>query len=164
MSQEDLSSARYQDKLAAARLDGVDANVREQETRVAQLRDTLAEARMRTPFAGVVASRYLDAGATVAHGERVVRIIGADNPLVRFAVPETDAGLLAVGRPVVVGIKELGVTVPGEISGIAPDVDPPSQTIFVEALLASPGQLKDSIAVGRAVRVSLGGTSKQRSP
>jgi RND family efflux transporter MFP subunit len=163
VSQQDLSSARYQEKLAAARLEGVDANVKEQEARVAQMRDTLAEAQMRTPFAGVVANRYLDAGATVARGDRVVRVMGADNLLVRFAVPEGDARLLAVGRPVLVRIDDLGLAVAGEISGIAPDVDPPSQTIFVEAVLASPDRFKDSIVVGRAVRVSLGPAPERRS-
>jgi RND family efflux transporter MFP subunit len=161
VSQEDLSSARYQEKLAAAQLEGVDANVKEQEGRVSQLRDTLTEAQMRTPFSGVVANRYLDAGATVGRGDRVVRVMGAEGILVRFAVPEGDARLLAVGRPVLVRIEELGLSVPGQISGIAPDVDPPSQTIFVEAVLASPDLLKGSIVVGRAVRVSLGPATEQ---
>ncbi len=164
VSQEDLSSAQYQEKLGAARLEGMDANVKEQQARVAQMRDALAEAQMRAPFAGVVANRYLDTGATVARGERVVRVISTDSLLVRFAVPEKDARLLAVGHSVLIRTEERGLEAAGEISGIAPDVDPPSQAIFVEAVLKDPGLLKDSIVVGRAVRVSLAAGRSPRAP
>ena len=157
VSQEDLSSAQYQEKLAAARLSGTDANVREQQTRVAQLRDALAEVQMRAPFTGEVANRYRDTGATVAQGERVVRIISTDKLLVRFAVPEEEARQLVVRDPVRVRIEEHGLEIVGEISGIAPDVDPPSQAVFAEAVLTDSAGLKDSIVVGRAVRVSLPG-------
>jgi RND family efflux transporter MFP subunit len=155
VSLEDLSSARYQESLATARLEGADATVREQRARVAQLRDALAEAELRAPFAGTIAWRHLEPGATVGRGDRVLRIISADDPRVRFAVPERDAAALLVGRPVSVKIDGEATEVSGEISRVAPDVDPPSQMVFVEAMFAKAARPKDTIVVGRTARVSV---------
>jgi RND family efflux transporter MFP subunit len=155
VSEQDLASAQYQQRLAAASLSGAVANVREQEVRVAQLRDALAEAQLEAPFAGVVAARYVSVGATVAAGERVVRIMTSDEAVVRFAVPEADAPTIAVGKPVSLRIEGRDEALAGRIASIAPDVDPPSQMIFVEATLSDPTLAKDSIVVGRAARVSI---------
>jgi RND family efflux transporter MFP subunit len=156
VSEQDLSMARHQQRLAAARLEGADASMGEQRTRVAQIRDAIAEARVKAPFAGVVAARYLDAGATISRGERILKLMTTGTPLVRFAVPESEARTVAVHQAVNVLLDGRDSPLAARISRISPDVDPPSQMIFVEATIADSGHVEEAVLVGAAARVFLG--------
>src|SRR5262249_23965998 len=57
-----------------AKLDSAQATKLEKQARVRQLQETLSNAEIRAPFAGVVATRYADPGAIVSPSKPVIRV------------------------------------------------------------------------------------------
>jgi RND family efflux transporter MFP subunit len=53
---------------------------------------------VRAPFAGIVAARYIDPGATVTATTPLVRVVASGEPVLRFAVPEESASRVHVGE------------------------------------------------------------------
>lgn len=149
-SQEEIEATRLERDAAAAAHAAADARLDEQRARVRQLRDLLSRATLAAPFAATVGRRYLDPGAAVATGTPIVRLLTADDLLVRFAVPPEDAGTLVPGDGVVLHLAG-GVEARAVIERVAPEIDPPSQRVFVDAEPSVPSAL----ASGTALRVSL---------
>lgn len=153
-SREELANAHLEWKTAQAASDMATARVAEQRTRVEQLRNDVREAEIRAPFAGTVALRYLDPGAMALAGSPVVRLITSEKRLVRFAVPPQQIGELPEGTPVEARIESLGLAVRGTVRHVAPEIDPPSQMVFVEADLDLPSDLAGHVRAGLVARVS----------
>jgi RND family efflux transporter MFP subunit len=152
-SGEDLAAARYQAKLARVQVDAVGARLRQQRTRVEQLRQENAEAEIRASFEGIIAARYADPGARVEPGQPIVRLIAASERFVRFAVPEERVAEVEVGLPVRVAAGRLELL--GRVEKIAPEIDPASRMVFVEAGLEQVASALDVVLSGEIARVSL---------
>jgi RND family efflux transporter MFP subunit len=140
-SLEDLATAGYQKELAQARLDVATAQVGEKRARAAQLRQLRADADLRAPFEGIVAARYVDAGANVTATTRIVRLISSKPPFVRFAVPEKSRLKLGKGTRVRVEIEGEQQPARATIATIAPEIDSASRMIIVEATLDRPDEM-----------------------
>jgi RND family efflux transporter MFP subunit len=153
-SGEDLASARYQHKLAEARLSAVRAQLAEKRAHVEQLRQSNADAEIRAPFEGIVAARYVDPGANVTSATPIVRLISAGDLFVRFAVPEEKAATLAVGLPVRVGASDDRVSLCGNIAKVSPEIDAASRMVIVEARLDTP-PAGAPVLSGEMARVSI---------
>lgn len=131
-SSEAIAAARNERESAAAAYAAAEARVEEHRARVRQLRDHLSRATLTAPFTGTVAQRHLDAGAAVAPGVPVVRLITSQDLLVRFAVPPDLANDLQPGNEVTL-LLDGGGDSRAVVERVAPEVDAPSQRIFVEA-------------------------------
>ena len=113
-----------------------------------------AEAELRAPFAGSIADRYVDAGATLTSGDAVVRLI-SDARVLRFAVPESLASRLHLGAALRVEFPELApldselVALDAEVVAIAPEIQVGTRLIFAEATLVGGAELR----VGTVARV-----------
>jgi RND family efflux transporter MFP subunit len=154
ISEEELATARYEQRLAAARREGAQARVLEREARVAQLKQHLADATVRAPFDGLVASRYVDPGALVRPGQPLVHLLRAGIPQVRFAVPEEDARRVLRGLPVQVRVPETGLVLAGQVAHVAPEVDAASRMVHAIAQLEGP-QMPPHVPSGTVVRVAV---------
>lgn len=152
-SREEVEAARMEQETAQATLEAAQARVTEQETQVEQLRNRLQRTEIRAPFAGTVALRYLDPGATVLPGTPVVRLLGTEELVVRFAVPPEEVDSLGVGDALDVALGEDGLRAPAIVQHIAPEIDGPSQMIFIEARLDAPQDVLAGVRSGLAVRV-----------
>jgi RND family efflux transporter MFP subunit len=152
-SKEDLAQAELQTKTTSAALDAAQARVGEQRARVRQLQTSVGQNEVRAPFAGRIAERFVDVGAIVSLGRPIARLISGGDLLVRAAVPPEQARSLAVGRPVAVHIRTLGLTVPGRIERIAPEIDAASQMILIEAHLDPPAEAASRLQTGLVVEV-----------
>jgi RND family efflux transporter MFP subunit len=152
-SRRDLTDAQFRHRKAIAAHSAALASVGEQQAHLAQLRQRLGQAKVTAPFAGTIALRHLDPGATVVPGTPIVRLITSSELWVKFAVPGSDAARLAVGDKVKVELESLDATVLATIEQIAPEVEPNSQMIIVEAELAAPGELEDRLQSGLVARV-----------
>jgi RND family efflux transporter MFP subunit len=103
----------------------------------------LEKTRIRAPFEGVVARRYVRAGQKVALGDRLFWV-SAEAPLrLRFTLPESFLGHISNGQqfelssPDVPGMKQ------ARVIEVSPVVDPSSGTIEVLCqLVGSPGGLR----------------------
>lgn len=154
VSAQETSTARYQAKNADARHRRARADVLVAEARVKQAEQRQADTELRAPFDGVVAARYADPGAVVNTTAPIVRLIAAENPRVRFAVPERDAAMLSPGDGVQVRIDGFAATVPATVETVAPEVDAAAGLVFVEARFAD-GVTAGQVPLGVMVRVRL---------
>ncbi|HEU4411804.1 MAG TPA: efflux RND transporter periplasmic adaptor subunit [Polyangiaceae bacterium] len=153
---EDLSRATYQESAAKLRAETAGAQAGERRVRFEQLAQAARDAEIVAPFEGVVAARYADPGAVVTASTPVVRLISADDRVVRFAVAESHAGQARVGRPVRVARGAGGAAVGGVVESVAPEIDPSSRTLVAEARLDAAPDGGAAPTAGEVVRVSWG--------
>ncbi|MFZ6178854.1 efflux RND transporter periplasmic adaptor subunit [Nannocystis pusilla] len=152
VSGAELREHRYAEKLAAARKRSASASLRQQRSSVEDASAKIVEAQLRAPFAGAVSRRYVDAGATLELGRPVVQLI-SDARLVRFAVPEPRGEALRLGAAVRVEFVDEGLTVTGEVTAIAPEIDAGTRLVFAEARLAPQDGPLQALRVGTVGRV-----------
>ena len=127
--------------LASARARGVEARAG-----VRLLEKRVVESVVRAPFAGRIAERYVDPGAIVAAGTRLVRVVEVAPLRIRFEVPEHEVAGLARGTAVrvVTGVRgEVRAAGPGAgaaatITGVASEVSRDRRVAAVEAQLEAP--------------------------
>jgi RND family efflux transporter MFP subunit len=142
LSQEEVSNAKVL--------------VLERRTRVEELRAALTDARLRAPFDGVVAARYLDAGAMAAPQRPVVRLLGSDQPRVRFAIPEAQAGRVVVGDQASVQVKTMERPLAAVVESVAPEVDSAARMIFAVARVTAPAGVTERLSAGLLASVHTG--------
>jgi membrane fusion protein (multidrug efflux system) len=92
----------------------------------------LEKTRIRAPFSGVVARRYVREGQQVARGDRVFWITG-DGPLrMRFTMPERYIGRVKRGQELPLTTPDLpGQSYKARVLEVSPVVDPASSTFEV---------------------------------
>lgn len=162
-SGEEVSDARYQDKLSGPRMMTARATVDERAARVKQLRATLSDLDLRAPFDGTVSVRYVDSGAVVGPTTPIMRIISPDDLWVRFAVPEDRAVGIVAGRRLSVVIETMTDLV-AVVEKVAPEVDAASRMIVAEAKLELPAPARSGIRPGLAARVFPEREAGERAP
>jgi RND family efflux transporter MFP subunit len=153
VSGEELSSSRYQRKLAAVKLSAAEANVREKAAHLELLRVQVAEGKVEAPFDGTVVTRYVDRGALIHKGTPIVRIIESGDLKVRFALPEERANALGVDDKVRIVAGDLELS--GTVEKVAPEIDAATRMIFAEASLDAPTELRGRIRSGLVAHVWL---------
>jgi membrane fusion protein (multidrug efflux system) len=108
---------------------------------------TLLEfARIRAPFAGVVSRRHVDLGAFVPAGNgsqasQLFTLTDDDAVRIQAAVPEAEAGLVAVGQGLTITTESTGsLAFTAKVTRLAGVLEHPSQTMLVETELPNPGR------------------------
>src|SRR5690606_25011629 len=96
------------------------------------------ESKVRAPFAGRIAERFVDPGAIVAAGAKLVRVVATSPLRVRFDVPEQDVPTLRAGTAVNVFTKAGGDGVPAKVTGIGSEVSRERRVAAAEALIENP--------------------------
>lgn len=162
-SQEEMSDAKYQEKLAGPQLMTARAAVAEKSARVKQLRSALADLDLRAPFDGTVSLRYVDAGAVVGSTTPIVRIINQDDLWVRFAIPEDKGGGVMPGQRLRVAVETM-TEVTASVEKVAPEVDAASRMIISEAKLDVPPSWKTKIRPGLEAHIFAEKPSDARAP
>jgi RND family efflux transporter MFP subunit len=152
ISQEEVESSRYQAELAGPRLAVAEATAVERSARVRKLEQELADAALVSPFAGIVAARYVDPGAQVARGVAVLRVIRAEGTWVRFAAPDAFRSRVIADTLVDLKIDGSDIELTGAIETVAPEIDPSSRLIIAEARLDVDPSDREKV-LGRVARV-----------
>jgi HlyD family secretion protein len=151
-SEADLDKTEFEAKGAEYDLQGWRAIVRSNQATVRQLELELDQTRIRSPFDGVVAHRYIRVGQTVAKDDNCFRVSQLAPLEVRFQIPETSPELPRPGESVhlrLVGVNEETYT--ARITRVSPTVDPASDSYDVLARLT--GSNLGALRPGMAVRV-----------
>jgi RND family efflux transporter MFP subunit len=159
VSDEELSTSRFQQRAAEVKVAAAAANVSSKAAHLAQLRLLLAEGAVRAPFDCTVAVRYADVGALIHKGAPVVRIIASGELRVRFAIPEERGNVLALGDPVRIVAGEESLR--GAVEKINPEIDAAARMIFAEASLDLSGRSSGLVRSGQAARVHLASRGAQ---
>ncbi|HEY5934277.1 MAG TPA: efflux RND transporter periplasmic adaptor subunit [Kofleriaceae bacterium] len=137
----ELEIDRQRAKAAAlgASVESASASEAEAQARVRLLEKRIVESVVRAPFAGRVADRYVDPGAIVAAGARLIRVVAVAPLRVRFEVPESDVAQLAAGTLLTVTTQgSAGKGVQAKVSGVASEVSRERRVANVEALIETP--------------------------
>ena len=111
----------------------------------------LSRTVIRSPFAGVVITRHLDVGNTLADGQPVYTLADVARLLADVNVPERHVARLAAGQAVHLFADASGEKVEARIERIAPSVD--VETGTVKVTLAVPGS--GTLRPGTFVRVDI---------
>jgi RND family efflux transporter MFP subunit len=129
--------------------------VLDKKARVDELRSLVTDARLRAPFDGVVAQRYVDAGAMAGPTRPVVRLLGARDARVRFAVTEESAARVTVGMRAWLTVKASDRPLPLRVESVAPEVDTAARVIFAVARVEAPAPILRKLSDGMVGRVSI---------
>jgi membrane fusion protein (multidrug efflux system)/multidrug efflux system membrane fusion protein len=134
-SKQQLNKAHFALDRAWAAESRARAAITETEARVEQSRNRLRDAQIRAPFTGVIAKLYQNVGTSVGPDAPVARLISTDRLHVRFAAPLSLSTRLTLGQQVTVEVADAPQPRQAVIRQIAPELDPASKMIFVEAEL-----------------------------
>jgi RND family efflux transporter MFP subunit len=141
---QDLESARAQVAQAQAALQLAQAQ--------------LGEAFIQAPLDGVVSERFLSLGAMAGPTAPILTLVSSQTEVV-FSAEESVMGQLAVGQPVSITVSAYPEQVfAGQVSSIAPTVDPRTRTFKVKVSPQDPG---GRLKPGMFARVDLGPGGQQ---
>jgi RND family efflux transporter MFP subunit len=155
LSKEEVAASRSAAKLGGASLSAAQAAVAEQKARIAKLQESLKYTEVRAPFPGKIATTYVAAGAQLTTQSPIVRLVQNEALCVRFAVPAAYGKDVEIGKPVKFELETLSAGLPGTIENVAPEVDPGSQMLYVEASLDLSAAARAKIQPGLVARVAL---------
>ena len=143
-----FATAQNLDDIVAER-DGLRARVRQLGRALENARVDLKDANLRAPFSGVVVGRYLDAGATVAAGQPIVRLNENGALEATVGVPGRFARRITVGDAFTLTSADLSAS--AVVTGVGDEIDEATQTVSVRLEIAEdPGFIP-----GGLVRISL---------
>lgn len=143
-AQADLARARQADELARARLlrpsgsiaandfDKLDNGAKQAAVAGELAAKRLADTRLLAPFAGTVARKQVEVGATAGAGATVLTLADLSEVDVRVGVSEADVGQVRVGQEAAVEVPALGAVVAGRVAHVGVVADPASRTYSVK--------------------------------
>jgi RND family efflux transporter MFP subunit len=140
--------------ISAEELADARAQVVARRNHVEHLKAGIADAFLPAPFEAVVAARYVNPGTFVGPSRPVVRLLSGDSIRVRFAIPETDAGKVAIRSRVRITVQPRGERFTGVVESVAPEVDAAARMIFAVATVDVPSEARAALSSGMAARVS----------
>lgn len=123
------------------------------EAQSASATDRLEQATLRSPSAGVISRRYVQAGDRVDMNARIVDIVDTRTLQLSASVETQWLRLLRIGSPVTLALAQGSDSVRGRVSRINPTADPATRQVRVYVDIANPGnRLVGGLYVsGRAV-------------
>ncbi len=114
------------------------AGVAQARANVAAAEVMLGYAEVRSPVAGWVVERRVEAGDMASPGMPLFVVDDLSKVKVVVEVPESDVLGLAAGKDAVVAVPVLDREIPGRIERMVPGGDPTSRTYEVQIVLANP--------------------------
>jgi membrane fusion protein, multidrug efflux system len=128
------------DAVSRAEYDRAEAEFKQAEARIGEIKATIARKTIRAPFAGILGIRQVNLGQYLAGGDPIVPLQSLNPIYVNFGVPQQDAAQVRVGRQVRITAENLGGTAfAGRVTAINSVVDETTRNIQVQATLANPG-------------------------
>jgi RND family efflux transporter MFP subunit len=157
-SEADLDNADFLEKGAEYDLKAWEATVVGNQANVRELQAELDQTRIRAPFSGVIAHRYIREGQSVLKDEKCFRISQLSPLQVQFQVPETSGRKPHLGDAVhLATVEDAGRTLQARVVKMSPIVDPASDSYDVTARLT--GADISDLRPGMAVRVEWSGAA-----
>lgn len=151
-SEADLEHAEFEAQGAEFDLASWKANLEKTHAEIRRLEAEQDKTRIRAPFAGMVAHRYIRMGQGVSKSDKCFRISQLSPLLVQFQVPESAGRRPERGATVSLSlVGDANRALKARIVNVGPTVDPASDSYNVTAQLTGSG-LSD-LRPGMSVRV-----------
>ena len=104
------------------------------------LQARLDRTTVRSPVAGILDDRYVDAGEVVVPGTRIARVVDIDRLKITGGIPERFGPFIQPGGEAVISFDVLsGREFEGSIRYVGAAIDPRSRTFPIEILMDNPG-------------------------
>jgi membrane fusion protein (multidrug efflux system) len=141
--------------ITRADYDRAEAEQKQTEARVQEIRAIIDRKTIRAPFSGVLGLRQVNLGQYLSGGQAVVSLQSFDPIYVNFSVPQQETARMLIGRNVRVTLDDPDAAeFPGRITAINATVDEATRNIQVQATLANPkGVLRPGMFVQTQVLV-----------
>lgn len=135
----EIDRQRAKARALGSSFESAKASEAEAQARIKLLQRRVVESVVRAPFAGRIAERFVDPGATITAGARLVRLVALSPLRIRFEVPESDVPRLSVGTALTALTQAGGDKgVPARVTGIASEVSRERRVAVVEGLIDQP--------------------------
>ncbi len=139
-------------------LDRLDAEYKQADAKIGEIRATIQRKTIRAPFAGVLGIRQVNLGQYLDGGAPVVPLQAIRPVYVNFAVPQQQVAQLKIGSPIHVTAEgAVGIASDGKITAVDSVVDEATRNVQVQATLANadgklrPGMfVKTNVGMGTA--------------
>jgi membrane fusion protein, multidrug efflux system len=167
-SQRELAKANFdrmqglldEHVVSRAEFDQANAEYRQGDARVGEIKAAIARKTIRAPFSGLLGIRQVNLGQYLSAGTALVTLQSLNPIYVNFGVPQQAMSDVRAGRGVRVTEKDStdGVEFSGRITAIDSIVDSSTRNIQAQATLANPdGRLRPGMFV--QAEVTLGSPS-----
>jgi membrane fusion protein (multidrug efflux system) len=155
LSLERMRGLREKGVASQAEYDRVDAEAKQAEARVEEIRATIERKTIRAPFSGILGIRQVNLGQYLNGGDPIAPLQALDPVYVDFAVPQQEVGEMRAGAEVRVAIEGMaGDESRGKITAINSIVDEATRNVRVQATFANPeGSLRPGMFVEARVIV-----------
>lgn len=147
-------AARAQDEVRASEIQGARAALGQAQSELIVARQALADAQIIAPLAGQVASRSAEPGQIAGAGETLLRIVALDTVFFEPTVPEREVGRIRPGQPVEVRVDAFPDKLfQGKVTRVYPAGSGASRAFPVRITLSNPERLlrPEMFARGRIV-------------
>lgn len=160
VAEQVLKSTQQQVRDQEAALRSAQARVRAQQAVIAQEKERLSYAVLRSPIDGWVTQRMTEAGNLIQPGGELLRVGDFQIAQVDVQVSELELAGIAVGMPVRVRLDALGgPSRAGRVDRISPQADPVSRLVPVAVTLENGD---GRIGAGLLARVRFGRNAPER--
>jgi membrane fusion protein (multidrug efflux system) len=151
---------RERDVISQADLDRAQADFKQADANVDQIRAVIGRKQIRAPFGGVLGLRQVNLGQYLAGGDPVVSLQSMDPVYVNFSVPQQEVGELRPGDVVRVAAESAAVSGrAGRVTAINSLVDEATRNMQVQATFQNPDhRLRPGMFVNVEVLVGSGGS------
>jgi membrane fusion protein (multidrug efflux system) len=124
-----------------AELDASDAQAKQAQAQLENIRAMIAKKTIRAPFSGRLGLRLVNLGQILKEGEAITTLQTMDPVYVNFSLPQQRLPLIAINN--VVRIKTDAApnqTLEGKITAISPEIDPVTRNVRVQATVTNTGE------------------------
>ncbi len=141
--------------VSQAEFDRAQADLRQSDARVGEIRAAIDRKTIKAPFAGVLGIRHVNLGQYLSGGDALVTLQALNPIYVNFGVPQQAIGQVRAGRSVRVSVEGLdGLEFAGPITAIDSNVDVATRNVQAQATIANPNaKLRPGMFVQAAVSV-----------
>lgn len=136
-----------------ARLQTASASVRQAEAALSQAKLNFSDAFVKAPVSGVIQTRTVQTGQYVQVGSVLATMVQRDPLLLRFQVPEQDAGSLSNGMRVNFAVSDTPVSYRASITHVAAVANSASRMVDVTAHVDDPK--RDELRPGAFAQVKV---------
>jgi membrane fusion protein, multidrug efflux system len=153
-----IRQLKEREVVSAADFDRSEAEFKQAEARVGEIRATIERKTVRAPFDGVLGIRQINLGQYLTAGDPIVQLQSMDPIYVNFSMPQNDVGALRTGSQVRITADSVSTALSGTITAVNSVIDQATRNVQVQATLGNPrGRLRPGMFVDVQV---LMGTSR----
>lgn len=160
LSLDRLTGLRETGIASQAEWDRADAELKQAQARIGEIRAAIARKTIRAPFSGVLGIRQVNLGEYLQGGSPIVPLQSIRPVYVNFSVPQQELARMKVGGDVRVTNQNVAAVATGKITAIDSVIDPATRNVRVQATLPntdaklSPGMfVETSMSLGQSAAV-----------